>query len=564
MADYFAIKAGNWNDTTVWDSGIIPTSTDVVYTNGFVVTVNDDVNVTQLRNGSNAGQLPNMCVPVMTSNTTPSGVASASVNSTSAFNAFNGVGWFPGTSAYILTYQFSSAKIIKRFRIVSTYNNTPNAFTFEGSNDNFATIAFTFSGTMPNTSSINNYVSAILSNTTACLAYRLNVTTSIGTPRIYNFDMTESIATTNGTNAAPLATGGYYSVTALPTLPTQRTITVSNATSGIVNTGGSVNVFQISATSGTININHATLGNVVGGDSLQASYYNIYSLPAANCTININGNLFGNTVTAGGSARSNGAFGVFGPTNVNIIGNLTAGNMYYDGNAAFGSCAIVVGGTAGSATINITGNLLGQQANLGGNGSDALYLIGNSATVNITGNITGGLFSALRSWTTYTGNINIPTGTITSSSTTLAIKNEGSGFVTINSPVINTNNNNGIYSSRVRLYSTAQIQWLFQNSAGSNTILYSAGASLGMPLTTDVKSGVVFGASNELTGVLVMPLPSNVRIGVLTDNTTGTGQLLAEDFLNAIQSSSNVSAIRLKNVSTTQSTGDQLSSFSGA
>ena len=557
MANVFAIKAGNWDDATVWDNGIVPTSADVVYTNGFTVTIDADVDVNQLRNGSNNGQLPNMCVPVMTSNTTPSGVASASVNTASAWRAFGGGGWAATGSAYTLTYQFSSPKMIKRFRIIAAYNNTPNAFTFQGSNDpTFATIDFSYAATMPNVPS-NTLISPLLNNLTSCLYYRINVTTSIGsTPTIYNFDMTESTAVTNS------GVGGTYLVAALPVSPATRTVTISNSSSGIFNAGPAytTNVFQINATTGILNINHATMGNVVGGTSLTHNSFNIYANTTANCTININGNLFGDT--NGGASRNSGAFGIAGAVTANIIGNLTAGNSYNDGGNSWGSDALVVLGTAGNSTINITGNILGQQSLIGGPaGSDGIILIGSNATLNITGNVTGGVYPGIRGATTQTGNINIITGTLQSSITNMALNNQGTGIVTLNSPMINTNNNNSVYSQRIRFYSTAQVQWLFQNSAGGNTVLYSAGASLGMPLTTNVRNNIQYGGNNELTGVLIIPNPSNVRIGVLTDNTTGTGEITAEDFLNAIQSSTNVSAVRLKNVSTVQTTGDQLAAF---
>lgn len=318
-------------------------------------------------------------------------------------------------------------------------------------------------------------------------------------------------------------------MSALPTAPSTRTITVRDATSGIVNTSA-VNAFQITAPSGIININHATLGNIVGGSALVAGQFNIYATGAAACTININGNLFGDTVTPGGAARSNAAFGTIGGITANITGTLTAGNMYFDGNANFGSCAVYVGTGAGNAVVNVTGNLFGQSASFGGAGSDAIYLIGNNATLTLVGNVTANLFYGIRTWTTYTGNINITTGTVTASASYFGIFNQGSGIVTLSSPIINTNNTMGVYSARIRLYSTAQVQWLFQNSAGTNTTLYSAGASLGLPLTTNVRYPVQYGASNELTGQLVMPLPSNVRVGVPTDNTVGTGQLTAADF----------------------------------
>ena len=571
MANYFAIKSGNWDDTTVWDSGIIPTSADTVFTNGYIVTVNADVDVDQLRNGSNYGQLANMCIPVMTNNTSPSGVASASLNNPLAYLAFDGN---PSTyydaganSPFTLTYQFDTPKIIKRFRIVSVYQAAPNAFSVQASDDpTFSTFATIGSGSMPSVSN-NIYISAVLANTTPYLYYRLNVTTNVlngTTPRVYSFDLTESLsAFTNGSGATLttlLSTGGYYKVDTLPTLPSTRTILVRNTTSGIVNTGGSVNVFQINAPSGTININHSTLGNVVGGSGLVASYYNIIANTTAACTININGNLFGDTA-GGGANRSNAAFGIFGGVTANVIGTLTAGFSYNDGNAAFGSSAIVVGSGSGNAILNVTGNLFGQSTAIGNPGSDVIFLVGNNATLNIVGIITANLYYGIRTWTNYTGNINITTGTVTASSTAMGIFNQGSGTVTLSSPIINTNNFVGVYSTKVRFYSTAQVQWLFQNSAGGNTVLYSTGASLGMPLTTNVRNGITYGANNELVGVLIIPTVNNVRTGVLTDNTIGTGEITAEDFLNAIQSSSNISAIRLKNVSTVETTGDQLAAF---
>jgi hypothetical protein len=555
MANYFAIKSGNWDDTTVWDSGIIPTSADVVYTNGFTVTINSDLDVNQLRSGSNNGQLPNMIVPVMTSNNTPSGVASASANNTTAFNAFNGIGWFPATSIFTLQYDFPSPVIIKKYRVVSLYNNAPKTWTFQGYNittstwDNLDTVTTSINATIC-------YISSILANPTAYSSYRLNVTAIWANPVvIYNFDMTQSSAVTNS------GIGGTYLTSALPILPATRTITVRNTTSGIVNVNA-VNVFQISATSGIININHATLGNLVGGGSIIANQYNIYATPTAICTININGNLFGDTVSSGGSARNSGAFGIAGSITTNIIGNLTAGNMYKDaGDSTWGSDAVVVLATAGNSTINITGNLLGQQSIIGSPGSDAVFLIGNNATLNVTGNITAGVFSAIRTAPTQTGNINIITGTVTASSTVVGINNLGSGTVTLSSPIINTNNIMGVYSRKINLYSTAQVQWLFQNNAGTNTILYSAGASLGLPLTTNVRYPIQYGASNELTGQLVMPLPSNVRVGVPTDNTIGTGELTAADFLAAIGVSTDPVAERLRTVSTVDTTGNQMASF---
>jgi hypothetical protein len=59
MANVWAIKSGDWSDTTVWNTGALPTSDDNVYANNFNVNINQNINVSSLRNtgisGVNAG-----------------------------------------------------------------------------------------------------------------------------------------------------------------------------------------------------------------------------------------------------------------------------------------------------------------------------------------------------------------------------------------------------------------------------------------------------------------------------------------------------------------------------
>lgn len=59
MANVFATKTGNWTDTTVWNTGALPTASDDVYANGFTVTINTSPTVLSIRNtlaaGINAG-----------------------------------------------------------------------------------------------------------------------------------------------------------------------------------------------------------------------------------------------------------------------------------------------------------------------------------------------------------------------------------------------------------------------------------------------------------------------------------------------------------------------------
>lgn len=55
MANVWAIKSGDWSDTTVWNTGALPTSADDVYANNFNVNVNQNITVNSLRNISNTG-----------------------------------------------------------------------------------------------------------------------------------------------------------------------------------------------------------------------------------------------------------------------------------------------------------------------------------------------------------------------------------------------------------------------------------------------------------------------------------------------------------------------------
>ena len=118
-----------------------------------------------------------------------------------------------------------------------------------------------------------------------------------------------------------------------------------------------------------------------------------------------------------------------------------------------------------------------------------------------------------------------------------------------------------IYCPTIRLYNANTVEWRFRDELGNVKTLYSAGIALGNPAITNVRSGTVYGASNELTGTMIVPTPSNVRISVPTDNTVGTGQLTAADFLAAIAASADPVAVRLNNVSTVDTSGAQMASY---
>lgn len=55
MANVHAIATGNWSNPAIWNTGALPGVGDNVYSNGFTVTINQNVTVVQISNASAAG-----------------------------------------------------------------------------------------------------------------------------------------------------------------------------------------------------------------------------------------------------------------------------------------------------------------------------------------------------------------------------------------------------------------------------------------------------------------------------------------------------------------------------
>lgn len=137
-------------------------------------------------------------IPVMTSNTTPSGVASASsVNSSGfdAYKAFNGIqderyGWASNSPISWLQYQFPQKKIIYKYSLAMRTNSTyyatgepPKTWTFEGSNDG---VNWTILDTQTNNTTLARGVIEEygISNSKAFTYYRVNISANQGNATI--------------------------------------------------------------------------------------------------------------------------------------------------------------------------------------------------------------------------------------------------------------------------------------------------------------------------------------------------------------------------------------------
>ena len=188
-----------------------------------------------------------------------------------------------------------------------------------------------------------------------------------------------------------------------------------------------------------------------------------------------------------------------------------------------------------------------------------------SATNGIL-NVTGNIITQLGAGVYTTAGILNHTGVVQvlSQNARPAVYSTSTLINKFSSPFINYDGTMAVSTFNMQFYSGSTVEWLFQDTTNTDINLYSSnvtGSTLGLPSTINVRSGVSFGPNNDLTGTLIVPNVSNVRKGVQVDNTVGTAELTAEDFLNAITGSTNPVAVRLKNVATVDTVGSLFTSF---
>jgi hypothetical protein len=546
MANYRAIANGNWSNLAIWqddslgyfaNSTVLPTTADDVYANNFTVTIDGTRNAFTIRNTAfiPPTNLGAMSIPQMSSNTTPSGTAAASTGLAAwqAFDRNTGTSWQSlSVNVAWLSYQFPTGKIIKRYGFFSHSNNVQNirTWTFEGSNNGSTwTILDTQTNFVTGVSTFYSF--DISANTTSYTYYRINVTAvqTLGNfvviPELEMSEVTNLYGGTVAGGGFTFANGGNLTCSA-PTnsvfsnstsycltfdLPSGQTATFNGSVNLVPNvTGGRSILVQNTGTFnmvGDYGINNGTLNG----------RYTIFI--NASTTINIVGNITNSQTNTSTNAV---LFVNGGNPTINITGDGSGGNsnnfFAATGNAIY--CAT-------STTINITGNITT-------NASSSIFF-NTSGTLNLIGNVTGG--------TAYPAvfNINSPAtidilGTTTSGSGYPAIQGLLTTFVKVRGSVINTDTYNAIYAGRVTIDDNLTF-WQYKDSTNTiNRTLYASGVSIGNPAEDDVREGVDYGPSLELTGTLAVPTPDNVRKGVPIDATIGTADLTADDMWNYLAS----------------------------
>jgi len=592
-----AVASGNWSNPATWNDGILPVAGDTVASNGFTVTIDQNVNVDSLTNAATA---PVRANPIMTSNTTPSGIASASSEYDStrqAWKAFDGSSattntWIAGAGQITnswLAYEFATPTVVTSYTFAGSFttDSYPKNFTFEGWNGSTWTVLHTVTG---NTSTT---YTGTFTNTTAYIKYRIYITLNGGNVsylsinEMYLYDAGHYTATTIAGGGFILNSGVTVRLTGTESINQGTStvltvpVTAGNTSTLIANNLNRANVSQhliVLSGAGTFNVT----GTITYGGS--SSWSGIY-ISGVNSTLNFNG-----SVNSGQGASAHGintdvvcTINIVGST-IGGFGSNTATGIRFNSPGVFTLVGTTTGGGFGnnhgvylnSTTATITGDVYGGNNYAESPGIQA----DNNANITITGIIYGRLSSGLRSssniYLNHYGSV-ISTGLagINGSQSNVAISSTGAGAINIlTGPFISSPTGiQPIYLTRMHYRRTSGSYYEFRDNSTNGALppatpapatrLVAPSTAVDAPSINNVRYGVTY-ASGSLTGTMRVPSPANVRLGVGVDNTVGTAVLTVGDIWNYATNNMTISGSigdRLKNSATVASTGDQISNF---
>jgi len=252
----------------------------------------------------------------------------------------------------------------------------------------------------------------------------------------------------------------------------------------------------------------------------------------AGATLNLTGDVYAGGVNAPvGNFNSSDGIRLDSNSTLNIVGNV------YGGFQNAGNSGVRLVGT--NQTISITGNLNG----LGSTSISApnpAVLLNSTAVFSITGNLTAGQNAPALYGPTATTEVQVFGN----------VQNASNGYMATIAPYV---------------YLDATVtQWEFRKSDLTTNTLYTPGVATGHPAEANVRTGITYGPTNNLTGTCAVPPANTVSLGVPVDNTTGTAYLNPTDIWNvplASITTPNSIGERLKDASTVQTTGAQLAAF---
>jgi hypothetical protein len=589
-----AVASGNWSNPAIWNGGVLPTVGDTIASNGFTVTIDQNINVDLLTNTSvTAGS----AVPLMTNYTVPSGIVTTSGEFNTSYRAWQlfdrnaGTSWFTPSSVLTgwVAYEFTSSKVITSYTLNTDGSNySAKNWTFEAWDGTTWVVLDTV---------INNLgtVTRSFTNTTAYIKYRINISANNGgtaytsTRDLYMYEANDYLSTTtagggfilnDGVTVTCTGTGIVVGSVTCLTYSGAGSVTINSDIYGVAATN--TNAFLISGT-GTVTIN-----GTVNGDTSSNGANNTINVTAA-ATLNVNGKVNGyngsrtdaNAIRLGasgsvlnliGDVETRGTLKTTVFLNTGTTLNMT-GNAYCGFNQANGGRSI----SANNAIINITGNLYIANTTGANTGWSALEA-NNNCIINIVGTV-----SADPGSTAMTGGSNAViiggsasyynhVGPVIGGFRHLAFQSTGASNINIlTGPFISSPEGiQPIYVTRMHYRRTMGSYYEFRDNStlgalppsppAPATRLVSPDTVVDAPIPANVRQGIVY-ASGSQTGTMIVPSPSNVANNVPVDNTLGTAVLDPNAIwavpLTSINTLNSIGR-RVKNAATVETTGAQI------
>jgi hypothetical protein len=308
-----------------------------------------------------------------------------------------------------------------------------------------------------------------------------------------------SVTATDATNGFPLSgTSGH--VTFLFSLPAGQSATLIGT--HVHEAPAHVNARLCNVTgAGSLHV----IGNMTGFDSGATAGRSIH-VSAASATVNVTGNGVGGTSNGGVS----GIVEVQAANcTVNWVGNISAAGT----SATTTVGGVIAIGNVSGTQISVTGNVQG--------GSRSPAIAGNSPTTNTTITVIGQVIAG----DTYPA---------------IGINNVSNNMLIASGPFVSH-----ALSGTVP-FIIHRVRWIDSPSGTYFSIatndllalrsLYTADytSALHMPAIADVRSGTVYGPSDELTGTCAVPPAGSVALGVPVDATTGTAAITQQAIADAV------------------------------
>lgn len=567
----YATKTGLWSDPTVWNTGVLPVAGDVVRPNNFIVTMDVDATVAEIRNDAGGGAVANGRFIInsgvsITATTITVGASNVRLITHSGI----GIATISGT----ITGQGSLSQMFAIENLSSGTLNINGNIVFPFSNTSATLEAFITNAS----SGIINITGTVNGNTLGFNRCQCVLNVSVGTINI------------NGDVNSPAITGALFftvvnistgTITINGNITTTASTVIDNRSTGTITVNGNITAnggVVLLNTSGTVTITGDFTDNSVGTLTVITN--------SGSGTISFIGAVNGSNNTSSNTTHItllNNSTGI-----INVTGNVTLGG----GVRVSGVVTSITIRNTSSGIINITGQVEGPSVLTGSAGTLVLSTINNTSVgvVNIIGNclgVVGDTFTGSAVSNTGNGTINI-TGNAIGGLTGLAVQNNSTGTINLNGNAIggtayaaveNTLSSGNLIVEKIVFGANGQtatrgyIKFKNISTMAAETVLKTDATTTNLvdinvvpnlqPAISDVRLGVTY-SSGSLTGTMNVPPFNAVKAGVPVDNGVGTAYLDAADLWNFMISGITQSGSigeRLKIVSTIETTGTQLASF---